>query len=189
MSPSDISPLLDALHALLTGHPRGLREYELIRRLREAAVPGFPTGPLSDPVVLFGSHFLLRHALYQLRDRCLEEGAGLVEMDALEIRLAPYRSGADATALYDPLRRYYEDLTHLETTDADAVERLLADFWQRLAANERRQSALAVLDLADPVDRGAITRRYRRLAQRHHPDRGGDSRRFHAIRKAYETLI
>lgn len=184
----DIQPLLTALHELLGAHPQGLREYELIRRLREAAVPGFPDGPLSEPLVLFRSHFLLRHALYRLRDHCLEQASASVEMDALEIRLGPYRKGGAGIAAHDPLRAYYDDLTHLDTTDRDAVETLLAQFWERLAANERRHSALAVLELQDPVDQSAVTRQYRRLAQRHHPDRGGDPLRFHSIRKAYETL-
>jgi hypothetical protein len=181
-------PLLNALRELLTAHPRGLREYELIRLLREAGVEGFPDGPLSDPLVLFRSHFLLRHTLYRLRDHCLAERSGLLEMDALEIRLGPYREGPGGVVAHDPLRAYYEDPSHLETTDREEVEALLARFWERLAANERRQSALAVLELADPVDTESVKRRYRRLAQRHHPDRGGDPLRFHAIRKAYETL-
>lgn len=184
----DIAPLLAALRELLTANTRGLREYELIRRLREDRTPGFPAGPLSDPVVLFQSHFLLRHALYRLRDQYLQAGSALLEMNALEIRLAAYREGGNGIALHDPLRAYYDDLAHLETTDRDEVERLLTRFWERLAANERRQSALAVLDLADPVDHDTITRRYRRLAQRHHPDRGGDSIQFRAIRRAFETL-
>jgi len=188
MPAPDLAPLLSALHTLLTDHFDGLKEYELIRQLRGAAVAGFPDGPLSDPLVLFQSHFLLRHALYQLRDRCLGDRSGRLEMDALAIRLDPFEDAESGVVAYDPLREYYDDLSHLETTDREEVERLLAQFWERLATNERRQSALTVLDLADPVDRGTITRQYRRLAQRYHPDRGGDPLRFHAIRKAYETL-
>lgn len=187
-APARLSPLLKALQALLEAHAEGIREYELIQRLREAGVAGYPDGPLSDPVVLFQSHFLLRHALYRLRDRYLTAGDAVLEMDAVEIRLAPYESGDSGVTPHDPLRAYYDDLSHLDTTDREEVEQLLNQFWERLAANERRQSALAVLELADPVDHATVTRRYRSLAQRHHPDRGGDSLRFHAIRSAYETL-
>ncbi len=183
-----LAPLLQALRDLLAEHRDGIREYQVIQQLRTRAVAGYPDGPLSDPVVLFQSHFLLRHALYRLRDEYLAQGNAWLEMDALEIRLAPHRHGESGIVPHDPLRAYYDDLSHLDTTDRVEVETLLTQFWERLAANEQRQAALAVLELVDPVDHAAITRRYRSLAQRHHPDRGGDTLRFHAIRSAYETL-
>ncbi len=39
------------------------------------------------------------------------------------------------------------------------------------------------------MDRQKLTRCYRRLAKKTHPDRGGDSKRFVEIKAAYETLL
>ena len=47
---------------------------------------------------------------------------------------------------------------------------------------------MAVLDLRDPIDAAAIKRRYRRLAMRHHPDRGGDGQRLGETNAALAVL-
>ncbi len=187
-SDEHLAPLVEFLFDTLRQHPEGLREYELIRRVREADLAGFPDSPLSDPLSLFRSHFLLRHALYQLRERCIEEASHIVEMGALQISLKPYQPGSAGIAARDPLRDYYDDLSHLDKTDAEEVEQLLASFWRQLAGSERRAAALQVLGLEDPVAFDIVQRQYRRLAMRHHPDRGGEPGRFQALHEAYEIL-
>ena len=52
----------------------------------------------------------------------------------------------------------------------------------------QRQQALAVLGLP-PNATQQIKRRYRSLAKRHHPDRGGDQRQMQRIIAAYEFLM
>src|SRR2546425_480666 len=49
-----------------------------------------------------------------------------------------------------------------------------------------RQQALAVLGLPPNATRQQIKRRYRSLAKRYHPDRGGDQRQLQRIIAAYE---
>jgi len=100
--------------------------------------------------------------------------------------LAP--PGQDALAEADPLRDYYLDLANLDATGEAEVERLLADFWQRFAGADERAAALAVLGLADPVDAATIKQRYRELVMRHHPDRGGDTRRLQELNEAMAWL-
>jgi DnaJ family protein A protein 2 len=39
------------------------------------------------------------------------------------------------------------------------------------------------------MDRQKLTRCYRRLAKKTHPDRGGESHRFVEIKAAYEVLL
>lgn len=51
-----------------------------------------------------------------------------------------------------------------------------------------REDALHLLGLGPGADPTEVKRAYRRLAQHHHPDRGGSSETFHAIRQAYERL-
>ena len=52
-----------------------------------------------------------------------------------------------------------------------------------------RQQALAVLGLPSNATPAQIKRRYRALAKRHHPDRGGDQRQMQRIIAAYELLM
>jgi DnaJ-domain-containing protein 1 len=53
----------------------------------------------------------------------------------------------------------------------------------------QRQQALTVLGLPPNATAQQIKRRYRALAKRHHPDRGGDPREMQRIIAAYEFLI
>ena len=52
-----------------------------------------------------------------------------------------------------------------------------------------RQQALSVLGLPPNATRQQIKRRYRSLAKKHHPDRGGDQRQMQRIIAAYELLM
>lgn len=51
-----------------------------------------------------------------------------------------------------------------------------------------RQQALRVLGLPSNATPQQIKRRYRTLAKRYHPDRGGDQREMQRIIAAYELL-
>jgi curved DNA-binding protein CbpA len=53
----------------------------------------------------------------------------------------------------------------------------------------QRQQALAVLGLPLNATPQQVKRRYRALAKRHHPDRGGDPRQMQKIIAAYEFLM
>jgi DnaJ-class molecular chaperone len=53
----------------------------------------------------------------------------------------------------------------------------------------QRQQALAVLDLPLNATPQQIKRRYRTLAKRHHPDRGGNQHEMQKIIAAYEFLM
>ena len=72
-------------------------------------------------------------------------------------------------------------------TTAEVVE-WLRQFHAARQALDQRQAALATLGLCDPVDAAAIKRQYRRLAMRHHPDRGGDGQRLREIHAALAVL-
>jgi DnaJ-domain-containing protein 1 len=66
-------------------------------------------------------------------------------------------------------------------------------FWRSSANPARsfveRQQALSVLGLPPNATPQQIKRRYRSLAKRHHPDRGGDQRQMQRIVAAYEFLM
>jgi DnaJ-domain-containing protein 1 len=52
-----------------------------------------------------------------------------------------------------------------------------------------RQQALTVLGLPPNATRQQIKRRYRALAKRYHPDRGGNQQQMKRIIAAYELLM
>jgi len=52
-----------------------------------------------------------------------------------------------------------------------------------------RQQALSVLGLPSNATPQQIKRRYRTLAKKHHPDRGGDPQQMQRIIAAYELLM
>jgi len=187
--PEDLERLGDCVYVLLQMQDGPLREYELLRLLddapREFGLPEKRDGTHA----LFRAHFVLFHALYRLRDELWATRSGHLAIDPLAIRLHPYREGDDALAIPDPLRAYYLDLDQLETTGPGDVEALLTDFYARMLRDDRRAAALAEFELEDPVDEAAIRHRYRELASRHHPDRGGSTARFQAINRALRVLI
>jgi DnaJ-domain-containing protein 1 len=75
----------------------------------------------------------------------------------------------------------------------DIVRVSVRTFWESNANPARpilqRQQALGVLGLPPTATPQQIKRRYRTLAKRHHPDRGGDPREMQRIIAAYEFLV
>ncbi|HHH42677.1 MAG TPA: molecular chaperone DnaJ [Gammaproteobacteria bacterium] len=178
-----------AIEQELAAHPAGVREYELITALRAGGFLEFLPAPPAAPHQLFRAHFLLFHALYELRDRLAASQQGLLQIEPLCIRRLPWSSAPASLAMPDPLRAYYLDWSHLDGTSEDEVCELIASFWSRLGRFEGREEALAELGLEDPVDDAMIKSAWRRLAMQHHPDRGGDNERLQVINAAVDCLI
>lgn len=186
--PEDI-PFTQILLEILQLHPEGLSEYELLQRLRSDERMEFDRDRLDDPHDLFRTHFLLFHHLYGLRDTLHDNQTGDLEIHVLKIR---WHTTCDHTTQAltqaDPLRAYYLDLDNLEGISRTEVEQLLGSFWARFARYDRRAEALAALDLPPEADDATIRQQYRRLAMRHHPDRGGDQSRLQVINAAMAIL-
>ncbi|MDB6062687.1 MAG: hypothetical protein JWM78_2790 [Verrucomicrobiaceae bacterium] len=192
--PNPLLPLvLDALRAA----PAGISEYELLKRIEAS---GAFTQEIAKEagkeaadanVALFQKHFLLMNALYRLQSVLWADEQLWLHISPLRIALeSPVASESAAVALEtnSALRDYYLDWQQLLTTDSAAVADLLDGFWRRFHAHDGRADALATLQLDATADWPAIKRQYRRLAAQTHPDRGGDSTQFLAIRAAYELL-
>lgn len=176
--------LMERLHRLLRAHPDGLSEYALILALK--GDPLIRQEALSDPLTLFQTHFLLFHHLYRLGERL--RGEARLEIHCLKIVLRPRQSenGALPEAA-DPLRDYYLNLGNLDIGRKD-VEALLAAFWERFVGQDELTAALRTLGLEEGTDYPAAKRRYRELAMRHHPDRGGDTDALQAINAAMAVV-
>lgn len=74
----------------------------------------------------------------------------------------------------------------------DILRLSVRSMWQSNANPARpalqRQQALNILGLPPTATPQQIKRRYRALAKRYHPDRGGDPRQMQRIIAAYELL-
>jgi len=176
------------LLAILAEHPDGIDEYDLISALRSAACPAIPKTFVGDHMALFQTHFRVRNALYRLREQLWQEQRGHLQIGLLRVTLQPYQPGDAALTEADPLRDYYLDWQNLENITLDEVVELLNRFWSGFGARDKRQAALATLELQDPVDYTAIKQQYRRLAMRYHPDRGGDQQRLQELNAALAVL-
>jgi len=190
-----VNTFSDTLLQVLRAHPAGISEFDLIKRLEADGHTGFDKDCLRSNLSLFQTHFLLFHSLYLLRDELASNGREHLDIQPLCIQLIPTSSkhsnqSQSNTALdaHDPLRDYYLDLNHFDNTQNADVDALLNQFWQRFVSNDDRLTALAVLELQDPVDWPTIKTQHRRLAMQHHPDRGGDAERLQAINAAMDTL-
>jgi DnaJ-domain-containing protein 1 len=183
-----IDSLISIVAQSLRKHPQGLGEYELIKIVKHHGYFEFMDPPPADLHELFRAHFLLFHALYRLRDQLRAAQAADLEINTLNIRYRRYHPGRAALSTPDPLREYYLDLSHMETTTVHDVQQLISSFWTRLQRHDQRAEALKELGLADPVDNDTIIKTYRRMAMRHHPDRGGSEKRQQALNKAVGIL-
>lgn len=185
------SQLMAAVLALVREAPAGQTEHGLIVRLRDRGVAPFDGADLADPMGLFRTHFILFHSLYRLREQLALEGEWL-RIHCLDIGIDAQGHGSPALgqrmAVGDPLRDYYLDLDNLDTMDAATVEAMLSGFWRRLDAGERCYEALQLLGLEESADAEQVTRRYRQLAQQHHPDKGGDTETLQRLNEARLVL-
>jgi hypothetical protein len=191
--PEALDALEMRLEELLTANPAGISEHELLKTLRREQSLFAAFNP-RELLSLFRGHYLLFHLLYRLRDRLLRERRGHLTIDPLRIVLNP-ASGAEFTENSTTLAPdrldladWYVDLRRLTTVTAAEVGEWLRQFRAACQAQNQRQAALATLELRDPVDAAAIKRQYRRLAMRHHPDRGGDGQRLREIHAALAVL-
>lgn len=182
------NPLLAPLLALLQQASGSYKVHELLAELRRQGA--IPTLSEDEQLQLFRVNFLIMNALYQLQEELYEEGWWLV-ISTLDIRLearAGKSTDEKAMAHNHSLRDYYCDWQVFWQTDRKEVEALLNRFWQGLNGEENRREALALFGLAADATRETIRQRWRVLALRHHPDRGGDAEAFMRIRWAWECL-
>ena len=187
------------IHQYLQSHPL-TKELDIIRHLQK--INRLPMDVLRSDLSMFRAHFLVFNGLYRLRKQGHDKQTFHLEISALSIQLMPYESSnsqspnesdVHSVRSTDPLYFFYTDLQQLNQTTTHDVRRLLDLFWQRYIAPEQisdqqKLAALSELELSDPVDFNTIKQQYRRLAMRHHPDRGGDQDKLVSINQAMQCL-
>jgi hypothetical protein len=180
-----------------------LREHELIRICKHHSLSPFDELNLSYSLDLFRAHFIMRHCLYALQDKWRSEQSADLIIELVVITKLPYASassGANAQGFATDtikeseishvplLKQYYSDLDNLINISESEVEFLLKGFWQRLENDAQRTRALTILSLTSEASYQEIKARFRKLAQKAHPDKGGSTHEFQEILEAKQTL-
>lgn len=180
--------LSDNIERFILANPK-CKEYDIILHLKNNG--HLPNNALSTPLALFRSHFLVFNGLYRLQAKAAVHQHYLISISSVDIMLrhvSSLNSHEYQIEEFDPLALFYLDLNHLnQTTETDVVT-LLDQFWRHYFNNDQKQQALKVLDLSEPVDSTIIKKQYRRLAMKHHPDRGGNADTLIEIHQAVQCL-
>ena len=186
-----LEELEDLIFDHLETQAPGVSEYDLIQYLRDQNCFSLHPDELlsSDSLIMFQIHFIVFHALYRLRDRVRKLESNELDLNPVCIRLLSFTRGDTALAEFDALYDYYMDINNLAETRSEDVDKMLERFWLRLDNSERRTEALKELELEDPVSNDIIREQYRRLAMKHHPDRGGETEKLQRINTAVSILL
>jgi len=133
------------------------------------------------------------NCLYELQEQLWSDERLFLDIGPLIIRLSTEQhqeqpAAEQALAETANLSAYYRDWSQFDSTTEEDVLNLLADFWMRFNNQDQRAEALTLFELPESASAEDIRRRYRVLAARHHPDKGGDNALFIQVRQAYEVL-
>mgnify|MGYP001203015324 CR=1 FL=1 len=145
--------LIDTLSTQKPLFQRGVSEYELIDILKKAPYHFFDDASLREPLMLFKTHFIVFHALYQLKRSWIEQGEGVLDIHTLNIKLNQESAHSDKNSTHgdnykdkesqdkvgaiteaDALAEYYLDWGNFEKADRKSVDALLNAFWHRMAS-------------------------------------------------------
>ena len=209
--------LVDTLSTQKPLFQRGVSEYELIEILKKAPYHFFDDASLREPLMLFKTHFIVFHALYQLKRRWIEQGEGVLDIHTLNIKLNQESAHSDKNSTHgdnykdkesqdkvgaiteaDALAEYYLDWGNFEKADRKSVDALLNAFWHRMASGnahtfeqEDIADAHALLGLPqdEHVSLSVLKRVYKKALQLVHPDKGGMQQEAQNVIHAYQLLL
>ena len=168
-----------------------ISEYELIKLLRSGHYHTLNSLSMTQADQLFQLHFLIFHALYKLQEELLAKQAGFLEITPLCIRIRPIRQNETSSNIihqHDKLAEYYLDIKNLTNTTTHEIEQLILSFWKSFQHPDSQLESLKVLQLTPPVSYNEIKKQYKRLASKHHPDKGGSKELIQQINQAMATL-
>lgn len=179
--------IIEALERALS-EQTSVREHELIRLCQNEALSPLNELNLRNSLDLFRAHFIIRHCLYAIQNKWREQQSAELNIELVVISRQPYVQGIHGLTQTSLLKRYYSDLDNLFNVSESEVEFLLKGFWQRLENDAHRTRALTILNLPSGASYQDIKTRFRKLAQKAHPDKGGSKHEFQEIVEAKQTL-
>jgi len=161
-------------------------EYFLLKHIEQSHADFFK--PLGDSPPLYKKHFFLFHQLYQLRDELQKQDRGLV-ISGTKISICGRAKSSFEISKTDVLSEFYLNEDNLNLTDEE-VSVMLNQFWQRYLAIDKKAEALRLLGLDNQQNLSlkVIKKRFNELAQKHHPDKGGDEKVFIKLKDAVTSL-
>lgn len=189
------NPLIWPILEVLKHEPSGWKVHTLAARLNE--LDCIPVLDESGEKDLFKRNFLIMNALYQLQEILYSERKWL-QVEAMAIELRYVQSGvAHFIDHSDPLLMYYTDWSNYEASGGE-VKRLLNEFWTRYRKHMghntnvtcmERARALKLFKLPADATEAEISKTWRKLALRWHPDRdNGNSEQFRILCEAWNIL-
>ncbi|WP_042152784.1 MULTISPECIES: DNA-J related domain-containing protein [unclassified Pseudoalteromonas] len=143
---------------------------------------------------LFKKNFLIMNALFQLNEDLVRTQHTLI-IEPLEIRLTKINDTL-ISASNENLKDYYLDWNNFET-DSEAIKSLLNSFWQNYStydvkntySPEKISSALQFFQLPESATTTEISKRWKTLALKHHPDKqNGDKDVFQQLQIHWQVL-
>lgn len=197
------NPLVDPIACILDAQKTSLSEYTLIQQLQ--AQDWLAPIDTTDTLSLYGTHFLVYNALYQLR-RHYSKTQQYLRISALDIGLTDvgltdvsgdtdsqhsglsYSIDQGYHETSPELQDYYLDWANLDSATRESVDGLLDSFWSRYVQEDELSTALGVLSVTVHTSYAECKRAYRKLAMEHHPDRGGSDEQFQSIQHAFSIL-
>lgn len=164
-------------------------EHALISDLQKNKVEPFDGFNLSHSKDLFRAHFLTKHALYHLQNSYAVQKCFYLDISLVSIKRLPFIEGERQTIVeLDLTKEYYLNICHYFETEEEQVNELLDSFWAKYLAQDDKARALEILGLKSDTGYAQVKTRYRELAQKHHPDKGGCEERFKEIAGAKKLL-
>ena len=189
MSNINNNPLKPAILQILRTSKSKLAIHELLPELKR--VSRIPNLHNDAQLALFRLNWMMMNALYQLQLDFIDDGL-LLTVSTLDIHLSSLPENSQAATEQDlshqPLRNYYLDWDNFSETTVEEVKAMLEGVWQDYISTDDQHKAYETLGLNPSTDKRTIRITYRKLAHQYHPDKGGDSEKFMAIRHAYEIL-
>ncbi|MFT6028801.1 MAG: DnaJ-domain-containing protein 1 [Oleiphilaceae bacterium] len=191
-----LKPILSELKYFLSLYPK-TNEHQIIKHLQNTQTPPFNSFKLSLSKDLFSAHFLCMHALYHLKLQYVQERKYTLLIHSVRIERILFAESQSLKItsphnafleIKDPLESYYLDSKHYFKTQEQDINDMLKSFWKRYLAQDQKQAALDALDLPPEADAKMIKDQYKRLAQKHHPDKGGCAEIFNKVREAKSIL-
>ena len=101
--------LVDTLSTQKPLFQRGVSEYELIEILKKAPYHFFDDASLREPLMLFKTHFIVFHALYQLKRSWIEQGEGVLDIHTLNIKLNQESAHSDNNSAHSDNNSAHSD--------------------------------------------------------------------------------
>jgi DnaJ-domain-containing protein 1 len=189
-----LTPILYELDQFLNCSPLS-NEHQIIKHLQHKQTPPFNSFTLAEPKDLFSAHFLCMHALYHLKNQYQDAKNFILIIQSVRIErimlndpIAISEQSQTAIETTDLLESYYLNSEHYFETQEDEINDMITSFWQKYIAQDHKKEALDTLNLPANADVKMVKAQYLRLAQKHHPDKGGCAEMFTRIRQAKTVL-